>query len=112
MDFEFAQVREQAAVDSMGVEAALARLLEGVVDSAVERVVGLPQGLAVADNNEVGIVAAQELVQPAGDSMAEVRPGRGKRESYFRNTEVDMRVHGYGVDGACEHTSWLLRTVM
>ena len=108
MDFEFAQVREQAAVDSMGVEAALARLLEGVVDSAVERVVGLPQGLAVADNNEVGIVAAQELVQPAGDSMAEVRPGK----AYCRNTEVDMKVRGYGVDGACEHTSWLLRTVM
>ena len=41
---EFAQVREQAAVDSVGVEAALVRLLEGVVDSAVERVVGLPQG--------------------------------------------------------------------
>ena len=108
MDFEFAQVREQAAVDSMGVEAALARLLEGVVDSAVERVVGLPQGLAVADNNEVGMVAAQELVQPAGDSMAEVRPG----EAYCRNTEVDMKVRGYGVDGACEHTSWVLRTVM
>ena len=66
----------------------------------------------MADNNEVGIVAAQELVQPTGGSMAEVQPGRGKRESYFRNTEVDMRVHGYGVDGACEHTSWLLRTVM
>ena len=112
MDSEFAQVREQAAVDNMEVEATLARLLEGVVDSAVERVVGLPQGLAVADNNEVGIVAAQELVQPAGDIMGEVRPGRGKRESYFRNTEVDMRVHGYGVNGACERTSWLLRTVM
>ena len=56
-------------------------------------------------------MAAQELVQPAGDSMAEVRPGRGKRKSYFRNTEVDMRVYGYGVDGACEHTRWLLLTV-
>ena len=42
MDFEFAQVREQAAVDSREVEPALAQLLEGVVDSAVERVVGLP----------------------------------------------------------------------
>ena len=51
-------MQEQAAVDNMEVEAALARLLEGVVDSAVERVVGLPQGLAVADNNEVGIAAA------------------------------------------------------
>ena len=112
MDSEFAQVREQAAVDNMEVEVALAQLLEGVVDSAVERVVGLPQGLVVADNNEVGIVAAQELVQPAGDSMAEVRPGRGERESYFRNTEVDRKVHGYGVDGACEHMSWSLRTVM
>ena len=104
MDSEFAQVREQAAVDNMEVEAALARLLEGVVDSAVERVVGLPQGLAVADNNEVGIVVAQELVQPAGGSMAEVRPGRGKRKAYCRSTEVDRRVHGYGVGGACEHT--------
>ena len=72
MDFEFAQVREQAAVDNMEVEAALARLLEGVVDSAVERVVGLPQGLAVADNNEVELVVEQELVQPADDSRAEV----------------------------------------
>ena len=105
MDFEFAQVREQAAVDSMGVEAALARLPEGVVYIAVEQVVGLPQGLAVADNNEVGIGAAQELVQPAGGSMAAVRPGK----AYCRNTEVDMKVRGYG---ACEHTSWLLRTVM
>ena len=101
-------MRERAAVDNMEVEAALARLLEGVVDSAVERVVGWPQGQDVADNNEVGIVAAQELVQPAGDSMAEVRPGK----AYCRNTEVDMKVRGYGVDGACEHTSWLLRTVM
>ena len=108
MGFEFAQVQEQAAVDNMGVEAALAQLLEGVADIAVEQVGGLPQGLAVADNNEVGIVAAQELVQPAGDSMAEVRPGK----AYCRNTEVDMKVRGYGVDGACEHTSWLLRTVM
>ena len=65
-------MRERAAVDNMEVEAALVQLLEGVVDSAVERVVGLPQGLAVVDNNEVGIVAAQELVQPAGDSMAKV----------------------------------------
>ena len=108
MDSEFAQVREQAAVDNMEVEAALARLLEGVVDSAVERVVGLPQGLAVADNKEVGIVAAQELVQSAGDSVAEVRPG----EAYCRNTEVGMKVRGYGANGACEHTSWSLRTVM
>ena len=108
MDFEFAQVREQAAVDSMGVEAALARLLEGVVGSAVERVASLPQGRAVADNKEVGIVAAQELVQPADGSMAEVRPGK----AYCRNTEGEMKVRGYGADGAWEHTSWLLRTVM
>ena len=105
MESEFAQVREQAAVDNMEVEAALVQLLEGIVDIAVERVVGLPQGLAVADNNEVGIGAAQELMQPAGGSMAEVRPGK----AYCRNTEVDMKVRGYG---ACEHTSWLLRTVM
>ena len=58
MDFEFAQVQEQAVVDNMEVEAVLARILEGVVDSAVERVVGFSQGLAVADNNEVGIGAA------------------------------------------------------
>ena len=105
MDFEFAQVREQAAVDSREVEAARAQLLEGVVDRAVERVVGSPQGQAVADNNEVGIVAAQELVQPADGSMAEVRPGK----AYCRNTEVDMKVRGYE---AWEHTSWLLRAVM
>ena len=72
MGSEFAQVREQATVDNMGVEAALAQLLEGVVDIAVERVGGLPQGLAVADSNGVGVAVAQELVQPAGDSMAEV----------------------------------------
>ena len=82
MDSEFAQVRERAAVDNKEVEAALVQLLEGVVDSAVERVVGLPQGMAVADNNEVGLVVAQELVQPADDSRAEVRSGGGKRESY------------------------------
>ena len=69
-------MREQAAVDSVGVEAALVWLLEGVVDSAVERVGGLPQGLAVAHSNAVGIGAAQELVQPAGGSMAEVRLGK------------------------------------
>ena len=39
-------------MDNMEVEAALVQLLEGVVGSAVERVVGLPQGLAVACNNE------------------------------------------------------------
>ena len=78
------------------------------MDSAVAWVVGLPQGRAVADNNEVGIVAAQELVQPAGDSMAEVRP----REAHCRNTEVDRKVHGYGVEGAWEHMSWSLRTVI
>ena len=72
MDSEFAQVLEQAAVDNMEVEAALVQLLEGVVDSAVERVVGLPQGLAMAGNNEVELVMAQELVQPTGDSRAEV----------------------------------------
>ena len=31
---------------------------EGVADSAVERVVGLPHGLSVAGNNEVGLVTA------------------------------------------------------
>ena len=101
----FAQVREQAAVDNVGVEAALVRLLEGVVDSAVEQVGGLPQGLAVAHSIAVGIVAAQELVQPADGSMAEVRPGK----AYCRNTEVDRKVHGYE---AWEHMSWLLRAVM
>ena len=70
MDSEFAQVRERVAVDNMEVEAALVQLLEEVVGSAVERVVGLPQGLAVVGNNEVVLVVAQELVQPAGDSMA------------------------------------------
>ena len=59
----------------------------------------------MADNNEVGIAMAQEMVQPAGDSMADVRPGK----AYCRNTEVDMKVRGYE---ACEHTSWLLRAVM
>ena len=112
MDSEFAQVLEQAAVDNMEVEAALVQLLEGVVDSAVERVVGLPQGLAVADNNEVGLVLAQELVQLADDSRAGVRSGGRKRKSYYRNTEVDRRVHGNGVDVAFEHTIWLLRTGM
>ena len=72
MDSKVAQVREQAAVDNMSVEAALVQLLEGVVDIAVERVVGLPQGLAVAGNNEVELMTAQELVQPADDSRAEV----------------------------------------
>ena len=85
---------------------------EGVADSAVERVVGLPQGLSMAGNKRVGLVMAQELVQPAGDSRAEVRPGGCKRESYYRNTEVDMRVHGNGVDVAFEHMSCLLWTVL
>ena len=85
---------------------------EGVADSAVERVVGLPQGLPVMSNNEVGIVMAQELVQPADDSRAEVRSGGRKRKLYGRNTEVDRRVHGNGVDVAFEHTSWLLQTGM
>ena len=93
----------------MEVEAALVQLLEEVVGSAVERVVGLPQGLAVVGNNEVELVTAQKLVQPAGDSRAEVRPGGCKKESYYRNTEVDMRVHGNGVFA---HTSCLLRTVL
>ena len=75
MDFEFAQVREPAAVDSMEVEAALVRLLEGIVYIAVEQVGGWPQGLAVADSKGVGVAVAQELGQPAGGSMAEVRPG-------------------------------------
>ena len=43
---------------------------------------GLPHGLPVAGNNEFGLVTVQELVQPAGDSRAEVRPGGCKRESY------------------------------
>ena len=72
---------------------------------------GLPHGLPVAGNNEVGIVTAQELVQPAGDSRAEVRPGGRKRELDDRNTEVDMRVHGNGGDVSWEHTSWLFQTV-
>ena len=84
---------------------------KGVADSAVERVVGLPHGLPVVGNNEVGLVTAQELVQPAGDSKAEMRPGGRKWESYDRNTEVDMRVHGYGVDGSWEHTGCLLPSV-
>ena len=85
--------------------------LEGVADRAAERVVGLPQGLLVAGNKRVGLVKAQELVQPAGGSRAEVRPGGRKRESHDRNTEVDMRVHGNGGDVSWEHTSWLLQTV-
>ena len=84
---------------------------EGVANSAVERVVGLPQGLAVAGSKRVGLVTARELVQPTGDSKAEMRPGGRKRESYDRNTEVDMRVHGYGVDGSWEHTGCLLPSV-
>ena len=52
---------------------------------------------------------AQELVQPAGGSMAEVRPGWRKRESHDRNTEVDMRVHGNG-GVPWEHVSWLFQT--
>ena len=72
---------------------------------------GLPQGLAVVGNNEVELVTAQKLVQPAGDSRAEVRPGGRKRESYDRNTEVDMRFHGNGGDVSWEHTGWLLQTV-
>ena len=55
---------------------------EGVADNAVERVVGLLQRLAVAGSKRVGHVTAQELVQPAGDSKAEMRPGGCKRESY------------------------------
>ena len=84
---------------------------EGVAGSDVERVVGFPQGFPVMGNNEVGLVTAQELVQPAGDSKVEVRPEGRKRESYYRNTEVDMRVHGNGGDVSWEHTSWLLQTV-
>ena len=85
--------------------------LEGVADGAVERVVGGPHGLPMADNKWVGLVKAQELVHPAGGSRAEVRPRGRKRESHDRNTEVDMRVHVYGGDVSWEHTSWLLRTV-
>ena len=62
----------------------------------------------MAGNKRVGLVKAQELVQPAGGSRAEVRPGK----EYCRNTEVDRKVHGYGVDGAWEHMSWSLRTVI
>ena len=72
MDSELAQVQERAAVDNMEVEAALVQLLGEVVGSAVERVVGWSQGLAVVGNNEVELVTAQKLVQPAGDSRAEV----------------------------------------
>ena len=71
----------------------------------------MPQGLAMAGSKRVGLVMAQELVHPAGDSRAEVRPGERKRESYDRNTEVDMRVHGYGGDVSWEHTGWLLQAV-
>ena len=46
---------------------------EGVADSAVERVVGFPQGLDMAGSKRVGLVTVQELVQPVGDSMAEAR---------------------------------------
>ena len=81
--------------------------LERVADRAAEQVVGLPQGLPVASNKRVGLVKAQELVQPAGGSRAEVRLGGRKPESHDRNTEVDMRVHGYGGDVSWEHTSWL-----
>ena len=55
---------------------------EGVADNAVERVVGLSQGLAMAGNKLVGPVNAQELVQPAGGSRAEVRPRGRKWESH------------------------------
>ena len=72
---------------------------------------GLPQGLPVAGNKRVGLVKAQELVQPAGGSRAEVRPEGRKRESHDQNTEVDMRVHGNGGDVSWEHTSWLLQTM-
>ena len=81
---------------------------EGVADSAVERVVGLPQGLVVAGNRRVGLVNAQDLVQPAGGSKAEVRQGGREQESHDRNTVVDMRVHGYGGDVSWQHTGCLL----
>ena len=84
---------------------------EGVVDSALEQVVGLPQGLAMAGSKRVGLVTAQEMVQLAGDSKAEMRPGGRKWESYDRINEVDMRVHGNGGDVSWEHTGWLLQTV-
>ena len=84
---------------------------EGVADSAVERVVGLSQGLPVTGNNEVGLVTMQELLQPASDSRAEVRQGGRKQESHDRNTVVDMRVHGYGGDVSWEHTGCVLQTV-
>ena len=72
---------------------------------------GLLKMLPVAGNKRVGLVKVQELVQPAGGSRAEVRSGGRKRESHDQNTEVDMRVHGNGVDVSWEHTSWLLQTV-
>ena len=68
---------------------------EGVADSAVERVVGVPQG----------------LVQPVGDSRTEVRQGGREQESHYRNTVVDMRVHGYGGDVSWEHTGCVLQAV-
>ena len=86
------------------MEVAQGQQPEGVADSAVERVVGLLHGLSVVGNNEVGLMTAQELVQPTGDSKDEVRPGGCKRESYYPNTEVDRRVHGYGGDVSWEHT--------
>ena len=85
--------------------------LEGVVDGAVERVVGGSQGLPVADNKRVGLVKAQELVQPTGGSRAEVRPRGRRRDSHDRNTEVDRRIHGNGGDVSGEHTSGVLQTV-
>ena len=93
------------------MEAAQGQQLEGVADRATEWVVCLPQGLPVAGNKRDGMVKAQELVQLAGGSRAEVRPRGRKRESYDRNTEVDMRVHGNGGDVAWEHTSWWLQAV-
>ena len=91
------------------MEAAQGQQLEGVADRAAGQVVGLPQGLPVAGNKRVGLVKAQELVQPAGGSRAEVRPGGRKRESHDRNTAVNMRVHENG-GVPWEHTSWLFQT--
>ena len=50
------------------MEATQGQQLEGFADRDVECVVGLPQGLPVAGNKRVGLVKAQDMVQPAGGS--------------------------------------------
>ena len=56
--------------------------LEQVADRAAEQVVGLPQGRPVAGKKRVGLVKAQELVQSAGGSRADVQLGGRKPESH------------------------------